>query len=56
MISLGTTSQDGNIRKVKVEVLGVMEPDTKLLRLHAVEPVQVSVIVKVLILGTVCHL
>ncbi|XP_050306682.1 uncharacterized protein LOC126743575 [Anthonomus grandis grandis] len=38
VISLGTTSQDGNSRQVKVEVLGVLETTTKLLRLRAIEP------------------
>lgn len=38
VISLGTTSQDGNMRQVKVEVLGCYDPDTKLIRLRAVEP------------------
>lgn len=42
MISLGTTSQDGNMRQVKVEVLGVMDPESKLIRLRAVEPLQVT--------------
>lgn len=32
VISLGTTSQDGNQRQVKVEVLGVLEKSTKLIR------------------------
>jgi ribosomal protein S28E/S33 len=41
VISLGTTSQDGNMRQVKVEVLGVMDPESKLIRLRAVEPLQV---------------
>jgi ribosomal protein S28E/S33 len=41
VISLGTTSQDGNMRQVKVEVLGVMDPENKLIRLRAVEPIQV---------------
>ncbi|XP_067003652.2 uncharacterized protein [Anabrus simplex] len=40
VISLGTTSQDGNMRQVKVEVLGVMDPENKLIRLRAVEPLQ----------------
>jgi len=40
VISLGTTSQDGNMRQVKVEVLGVMDPESKLIRLRAVEPLQ----------------
>uniref|UniRef100_A0A1B6CG52 C2H2-type domain-containing protein n=1 Tax=Clastoptera arizonana TaxID=38151 RepID=A0A1B6CG52_9HEMI len=40
VISLGTTSQDGNMRQVKVEVLGIMERDSKLMRLRAVEPLQ----------------
>ncbi|XP_021920115.1 uncharacterized protein LOC110830032 isoform X2 [Zootermopsis nevadensis] len=40
VISLGTTSQDGNMRQVKVEVLGVMDPENKLIRLRAVEPIQ----------------
>lgn len=30
VISLGTTSQDGNQRQVKVEVLGVLDPVAKL--------------------------
>ncbi|XP_030752468.1 uncharacterized protein LOC115879678 isoform X2 [Sitophilus oryzae] len=38
VISLGTTSQDGNSRQVKVEVLGILEVATKLVRLKAVEP------------------
>jgi hypothetical protein len=41
VISLGTTSQDGNMRQVKVEVLGVMDPESKFIRLRAVEPIQV---------------
>ncbi|XP_026293771.1 uncharacterized protein LOC113217881 isoform X3 [Frankliniella occidentalis] len=40
VISLGTTSQDGNMRQVKVEVLGVMDAESKLIRLRAVEPFQ----------------
>lgn len=40
VISLGTTSQDGNQRQVKVEVLGVMDMESKLVRLRAVEPLQ----------------
>ncbi|XP_019877466.2 uncharacterized protein LOC109605340 isoform X2 [Aethina tumida] len=39
VISLGTTSQDGAQRQVKVEVLGVLETHTNTLRLRAVEPV-----------------
>lgn len=39
VISLGTTSQDGAQRVVKVEVLGILETDTKHIRLRAVEPV-----------------
>lgn len=38
VISLGTTSQDGQQRQVKVEVLGVLESKAKLIRLRAVEP------------------
>lgn len=38
VISLGTTSQDGSQRQVKVEVLGILDPDAKLIRLRAVEP------------------
>lgn len=38
VISLGTTSQDGHQRQVKVEVLGILETDNKLIRLRAVEP------------------
>nr|CAD7589831.1 unnamed protein product [Timema genevievae] len=40
VISLGTTSQDGNMRQVKVEVLGVMDHENNLIRLRAVEPLQ----------------
>ncbi|XP_025832720.1 uncharacterized protein LOC108740812 isoform X3 [Agrilus planipennis] len=38
VISLGTTSQDGQQRQVKVEVLGLLEPEQKLIRLWSVEP------------------
>ncbi|KAI8433527.1 hypothetical protein MSG28_015556, partial [Choristoneura fumiferana] len=38
VISLGTTSHDGTQRQVKVEVLGVLDPAEKLIRLRAVEP------------------
>lgn len=38
VISLGTTSQDGQQRQVKVEVLGVLDPEAKIVRLRAVEP------------------
>ncbi|XP_072383647.1 uncharacterized protein row isoform X2 [Diabrotica undecimpunctata] len=38
VISLGTSSQDGSTRQVKVEVLGVLESESKLIRLRAVEP------------------
>lgn len=38
VISLGTTSQDGNQRQVKVEVLGVLETVSRRIRLRAVEP------------------
>ncbi|GLH04372.1 Pogo transposable element with ZNF domain, partial [Gryllus bimaculatus] len=40
VISLGTAAQDGSTRNVKVEVLGVMDPDNKLVRLRAIEPLQ----------------
>ncbi|XP_011867897.1 PREDICTED: uncharacterized protein LOC105562025 isoform X2 [Vollenhovia emeryi] len=40
VISLGTTSQDGHLRQVKVEVLGVLDPSTHDLRLCACEPMQ----------------
>lgn len=40
VISLGTTSSDGTSRQVKVEVLGVLDPDTHELRLRACDPVQ----------------
>jgi hypothetical protein len=30
------------MRQVKVEVLGVMDPESKLIRLRAVEPLQVT--------------
>ncbi|XP_055854419.1 uncharacterized protein LOC129918093 [Episyrphus balteatus] len=39
VISLGTTSQDGQQRQVKVEVLGVLDYADKTIRLRAVEPV-----------------
>ncbi|XP_052746971.1 uncharacterized protein LOC112055572 [Bicyclus anynana] len=38
VISLGTTSHDGTQRQVKVEVLGVLDPVEKVIRLRAVEP------------------
>jgi pogo transposable element with ZNF domain len=38
VISLGTTTQDGKQRQVKVEVLGILDPDQKVVRLRAVEP------------------
>jgi hypothetical protein len=38
VISLGTTTNDGKQRQVKVEVLGIFDPDQKLVRLRAVEP------------------
>ncbi|XP_072937129.1 uncharacterized protein row isoform X2 [Epargyreus clarus] len=38
VISLGTTSHDGTQRQVKVEVLGVLDPVEKSIRLRAVEP------------------
>ncbi|XP_077295216.1 zinc finger domain-containing protein relative of woc [Arctopsyche grandis] len=38
VISLGTTSHDGLQRQVKVEVLGILDADAKLVRLRAVEP------------------
>ncbi|XP_059607898.1 uncharacterized protein LOC132255763 [Phlebotomus argentipes] len=38
VISLGTTTQDGQQRQVKVEVLGVYDPEGKLIRLRAIEP------------------
>ncbi|XP_075212972.1 uncharacterized protein LOC142319506 [Lycorma delicatula] len=40
VISLGTTSSDGSMRQVKVEVLGVMDAEKKLIRLRAIEPLQ----------------
>lgn len=40
VISLGTTSQDGNLRQVKVEVLGILNTDNGLIRLRACDPVQ----------------
>ncbi|XP_002049694.3 uncharacterized protein row [Drosophila virilis] len=39
VISLGTTSQDGAQRQVKVEVLGVYDYADKSIRLRAVEPI-----------------
>lgn len=38
VISLGTTSQGGHQKQVKVEVLGVLDPVAKIVRLRAVEP------------------
>lgn len=38
VISLGTTSQGGQQKQVKVEVLGVLDPLRKIVRLRAVEP------------------
>ncbi|GAB0096065.1 THAP-type zinc finger [Sergentomyia squamirostris] len=38
VISLGTTTQDGQQRQVKVEVLGIYDPDGKFIRLRAIEP------------------
>ncbi|XP_052865356.1 uncharacterized protein LOC128271763 [Anopheles cruzii] len=38
VISLGTTTQDGQTRQVKVEVLGVLDRDAKIIRLKAVDP------------------
>ncbi|KAI5736937.1 hypothetical protein M8J76_008664 [Diaphorina citri] len=42
VISLGTTNVDGNLRQVKVEVLGVFETDTTKIRLRAIEPLPES--------------
>ncbi|XP_008554785.1 uncharacterized protein LOC103576373 isoform X1 [Microplitis demolitor] len=39
VISLGTTSQDGNMRQVKVEVLGILDAETGQLRLRACDPI-----------------
>lgn len=39
VISLGTTSQDGNLRQVKVKVLGVLDYATLDLRLRACDPI-----------------
>ncbi|KAF7992971.1 hypothetical protein HCN44_005752 [Aphidius gifuensis] len=39
VISLGTTSQDGNLRQVKVEVLGILNTETGQIRLRACDPV-----------------
>lgn len=38
VISLGTTSQGGQQKQVKVEVLGILDTATKTIRLRAVEP------------------
>lgn len=38
VISLGTTTQDGKQRQVKVEVLGILDAEQKIVRLRAVEP------------------
>lgn len=40
VISLGTVSQSSKSRLVKVEVLGVMDPEKKFIRLRAVDPLQ----------------
>ena len=42
VISLGTTTTDGNRREVKVEVLGILERNTGKMRLRATEPVSGS--------------
>ena len=39
VISLGTTTADGQKREVRVEVLGVLDRKTKQFRLRATEPV-----------------
>lgn len=39
VISLGTTSQGGQQKQVKVEVIGVLDPVKKIIRLRAVEPI-----------------
>jgi hypothetical protein len=39
VISLGTTTTDGNRREVKVEVLGVLDRSTGKMRLRATEPI-----------------
>ncbi|XP_034950056.1 uncharacterized protein [Chelonus insularis] len=39
VISLGTTSHDGNTRQVKVEVIGILNADTGQLRLRACDPI-----------------
>ena len=40
VISLGTTTADGQKREVRVEVLGVLDRSTRNLRLRATEPIQ----------------
>lgn len=40
VISLGTTAPDGSSRQVKVEVLGLLDESSKLLRIRAIEPIQ----------------
>jgi len=40
VISLGTTTADGQKREVRVEVLGVLDRTTKNIRLRATEPIQ----------------
>lgn len=42
VISLGTTSHDGNLRQVKVEVLGILNTENGQLRLRACDPVPES--------------
>lgn len=39
VISLGTTAQDGTSRQVKVEILGIFDESTNMLRIRAIEPV-----------------
>lgn len=39
VISLGTTSQGGQQKQVKVEVIGILDTKLKLIRLRAIEPI-----------------
>ncbi|XP_049774602.1 uncharacterized protein LOC126162254 [Schistocerca cancellata] len=42
VVSLGITAHGGKSRNVKVEVLGIMDPVNKIVRLQAVEPIKMG--------------
>lgn len=42
VVSLGITAHGGKSRNVKVEVLGIMDPVSKIVRLQAVEPIKMG--------------